>query len=377
MTRMDVIEKALKGPLTWLQAAVILNLTARHVHRLRLQYEQFGVPGLRDHRTGRRMPQRLAPEVVEALCQLRREKYADFSIRHFHQFATERHGLRLSYTMTRTVLQARGLAETAPGRGQYRRKRERRPIVGMLVHLDASTHAWLSGVPMQDLVVALDDADGRLLYARFVPQEGTASTFAALHHVLVRYGRFGELYTDRGSHFAPTQDGAEGQVRRALRALGIRSILARSPQARGRSERAFGTIQGRLPQALRVAGITTYDRANADLDATFVPDFNARFTVTPAQPERAFVPVRGLDLRLILSRHHERVVRNDSTVTFERIVLQLPATATRAHYVRCPVVVHEFPDDTLGVSYQGQLLAQYTRDGTLLKVAGARKPKAA
>ena len=231
--------------------------------------------------------------------------------------------------------------------------------------------------------MALDDADGRILYARFWPQEGTASTFHALDHVLRHAGRFAELYTDRGSHFCrtptaggPPDDAYDTQVARALKALGIRHIRARSPQARGRSERAFGTLQGRLPQELRVAGITDYAAANTYLATTFVPDFNRRFTVKPAQPESAFLRLLGADLRLVLSRQHERTVRNDSTVTFERLLLQLPPTRDRPHYVRCPVLVHEFPDDTVGISYQGQLLARYSRQGTLLE-ARHRKGRAA
>jgi hypothetical protein len=223
---------------------------------------------------------RIGMRTLRRLCQLRRERYPDFSIQHFWEQATEKHGLRLSYTWTRLVLQAAGLAEKAPARGKYRRKRERRPLVGMLVHLDGSTHAWLREQPMQDLILALDDADGRILYGRFWPQEGTRSTFAALHQVLTRYGRFAELYTDRGSHFcrtatagAPPDDVHATQVARALRALGIRHIRAQSPEARGRSERAFGTIQGRLPQELRAAGITDYAAANPYLETVFIPDF--------------------------------------------------------------------------------------------------------
>jgi hypothetical protein len=370
VTRVDVMRKAVEGTITWSQAAEVLRVTPRHMLRLRWVYEQFGVPGLRDRRTGRRMPTRLDPALVEELCRLRRERYADFSIRHFHQFATEKHGLHISYTWTRKVLQMRGLAEQAPGRGKYRRKRERRPMVGMMVHLDASTHAWLPGRPMQDLVVALDDADGRILYARFLPQEGVYSTLCALRHVLTRYGRFCELYTDRGSHFCRTTQAADGpdaeqdgQVSRVLKALGIRQILARSPEARGRSERCFGTIQGRLPQELRLHEITSYDAANSYLQQVFVPDFNRRFTVVPQQPERAFTSMKGLDLELLISIQHERQVRNDNTVHFDGLVLQLSPTAERLHFARCPVLVHEFLDDTLGVSYQGRLVARFDRAG--------------
>lgn len=384
VTKRQVMMKAISGEITWLQAADILEVTPRHMRRMRRAMELHGFGELRDREGTRAVRrQRIPVETIRELCRLKREVYPDFSIQHFYEKATEEHGLGLSYTWARIVLQEAGIVEKAPGRGKYRRRRERRPMVGMLVHLDASTHEWIVGVPMHDLVVALDDADGRILYARFVEQEGTMSTFEALGAVLRRYGRFCELYTDRGSHFCRTAKAREapaeeqnGQVTQALRALGIRQILARSPEARGRSERAFGTIQGRLPQELRVEGITDYEAANRYLEEVFVPDFNRRFTVVPAQPESAFVPLAGVDLELLLSIRHERVVRNDNTVTFNRLILQLPTTSDRMHFVRCPVIVHEFFHGTFGVSYQGRLLARYDSHGGLLPTP-AQKRKAA
>jgi transposase len=378
MTRKEVIVRAIDGQLTWLQAADILGLTPRHLRRLKRAWEQRGYDGLQDQRGRTPRRRRIPVPVIARLCRLRRERYPDFSIQHFWEKATEQHGFQLSYTWTRLVLQAAGLAPKAPGRGRYRRQRERRPMIGMLVHLDGSTHPWIPGLPPHDLIVALDDADGRILYGRFWDQESTASTFHALDHVLRTYGRFAALYTDRGSHFCrtptaggPPADAYDTQVGRALKALGIRHIRARSPEARGRSERNFGTLQGRLPQELRVAGITDYAAANTYLTTTFLPDFNRRFTVKPAQPASAFVRLAGVDLRLLLSRQHERLVRNDNTVSFERLGLQLPPSRHRVHYVRCPVLVHEFPDATLGISYQGRLLARYTRQGTLLEAPAA------
>ncbi len=212
-----------------------------------------------------------------------------------------------------------------------------------------------------------------MLYGQFVVEEGTRSTLAALREVLLSHGRFAELYHDCGSHFGRTSRAGEGpdeqqdgQVTRVLRTLGIRQIFARSPQARGRSERAFGTLQQRLPPELRLAGITDYAAANRFLNEVFWPDFNRRFTVEPASPENAFVPLVGLDPDLLLSVHHERVVRADNTVSFRHLALQIPPTGQRYHYVRCPVIVHEFLDDTLGISYQGCLLSRYTATGLLL-----------
>jgi hypothetical protein len=227
---------------------------------------------------------------------------------------------------------------------------------------------------MYDLNVMLDDADGRILYAEFVAQEGVASTFAALRAVLEKHGRFCELYTDQGYHFGhkPVAGGGPadeqgGNVCRALKALGIRQILARSPEARGRSERCFGTIQGRLPQELRLHKITDYTAANRYLRETFVPDFNERFTVAPQQPQTAFIPLVGLDLDILLSRTTQRIVHNDNTVSFNGFLLQLPQLPGRPSYARCPITVHELTDDTLAVTFQGRVLGRFTQTGQLLR----------
>lgn len=380
MTRKEVILKAINKKINWIQAADILGITARHMRRLKTRYEHYGYGGLRDGRSGKPRRKRIALETIRELCRLKKDLYPDCSLRHFHEYATERHGLEISYTWSRIVLEEAGIVEKAPGRGKHRRKRERRPMTGMLLHLDGSTHEWIKGVAPQDLIVMLDDADGRILYAQFFPQEGTISTLAALEHVLARYGRFCELYHDRGSHFGRTSCAAQGpdeaqngQVSRALKALGIRQIFARSPQARGRGERAFGTIQGRLPQELRIEGIRDYEKANDYLRRVFIAKFNRLFTVPPAQPESAFVPLAGMDLKLLLSIQHERIVRNDNTVTYKSVILQIPERPGRLHYVRCPVMVHEFPNGQLGVSYREKLLAEYSADGTLIH----RKKKAA
>jgi transposase len=369
MTRRAVITKAITKQLSWVQASEILGISVRHMRRLRRKLERWGMSAVMDQRGGRPRRKRIKAGTIELLCRLKRDVYADFSVQHFYEHVTEKHGVKVSYNWLRLMLQEAGVVEKEPARGRYRRRRERRPMVGMLVHLDASTHEWIAGRPMQDLVVSLDDADGRMLYARFFPQEGTASTFAALESVVRNYGRFCELYTDRGSHFCqsgPAGEAADeqhGQVSQALRALGIRQILARSPQARGRSERAFGTIQGRLPQELRHNRITDYDSANRYLEQHFIADFNRRFTVKPAQQESAFTKLAGIELALVLSSKHERVVRNDNTVTFKNLVLQLPQTRHRTHFVRCAVTVHQFADGNLGISYQGRLLARYDAAG--------------
>ena len=261
MSRKEVIVKTIAGELTWIQAADILGITARHLRRLKQRWERHGYDGLvglprwqaaahahraGDHRAGVHAQAPALPGLLRAAL--------------LGAAGPPVHGLEISYTWTRSWPCRRpGSWPGVRGRGQYRRRRERRPLCGMMVHLDASRHGWLPQLPMQDLVVAMDDADGRILYARFVPEENTASTLAALKHLLRRYGRFAELYTDRASHFcytpkagtAPTTEHG-GAVSRALKVLGIRQLLAWSPQARGRSERAFGTSPG--PLAAGAAG---------------------------------------------------------------------------------------------------------------------------
>src|SRR5205807_9304588 len=246
--------KAISKQLSWVQAAAIVGISARQMRRLRYKVKRWGISAVMDQRGGRPRRKRIKAGTIELLCRLKRDVYADFSLRHFYEHVSEKHDVKVSYNWLRLMLQEAGAVEKEPARGKYRRKRERRPMIGMLVHLDASTHEWIAGLPMQDLVVALDDADGRMLYARFFPQEGTASTFAALEAVVRTDGRFCELYTDRGSHFCQSRPAGEvaeeqhGQVSQALRALGIHQILARSPQARGRSGRPLRAIQGRVPQ---------------------------------------------------------------------------------------------------------------------------------
>ena len=380
MTKLEVIGQAMSGSIGWIEAAVILGVTARHMRRLRLRFETFGKEGLRDGRRGLPRRRQVPESTVSEVLRLRRELYTDFSIRHFHEHLVERHGIGLSYTFVRDLLQLHGLVDKCSGRGRYLRKRERRPLPGMVLHLDASTHQWVEDLPPQDLVVGMDDADGRILFARFFPQEGVASTMAALLQVLQQHGRFCQLYTDRGAHFCRTDragdgpaDEQRGQVTRVLRSLGIEHLRAMTPEARGRSERCFGTIQGRLPQELRLHQVRSYGAANRYLEETFIGDFNRRFSVRPRERGSAFTALAGLDLELLVSAQHERIVQKDNTVAFERLFLQLPPSPERIHYARCPVLVHELVDGTLAVSFHGKLIGRFDRQATPLPLQSKLK----
>ncbi len=369
LTRETIIQKAEQGRLTWKQAAQVLGMTARQLRRVRKRYAKEGRKGLEDGRRGRPRKKQIAEGVAKRMCELKEKTYDEFSVRHFYDIACERHGLTASYDWLRLALLEAGVVERTPRRGTYRRRRPRQPMVGMRLHTDGSTHPWL-GPDQQiwDLVIMLDDADGQLLAARFVSQESVLSTLLLLDEVLTRHGRFGELYHDRGSMYCRTSNAKagpdaeqSGQIPRVLKTLGIQQIWAYSPQARGRCERAFRTIQGRLCPELKLAGITDYEQANGYLQDVFIDDFNQRFTVTPAEPESAFVPldISSRDLKLVLSVQTTRRVNNDYIVEFDRRFLQLKKPKDNKPLCQRKVIVHRFIDGTLGISHHGKLLAYF------------------
>src|SRR5450755_154326 len=265
----EVILRAMAKKITWWQAAEIIGISDRHMRRWRERYEEFGFRGLFDRRRGKPSPKRVPMAVVERVLELYRDQYFDLNLRHFHEKLASEHQIELSYSWVKGVLQGAGLVARGRKRGVHRQRRPRRPLPGMLLHIDGSEHRWFQDERWYDLLVILDDATSEIYYAQLVEEESTLTVMAALQEVIDRKGLFCALYSDRGSHFWLTPKAGEAvdphrltQVGRALRELGIRMIPAYSPQARGRGERNFGTWQGRLPQELRLAGITTLVAAN-------------------------------------------------------------------------------------------------------------------
>jgi hypothetical protein len=369
MTREAVIVKALEGSITWTQAAVICGVTDRHMRRLRARYEKLEGCGFRDGRKGRAMPLRcVTEEQVRLIERLKREQYPRHSVKHFHEKLTEVHGIALGYSWTRILLVRAGLHEPSETPGPHRKRRPRRAMRGMMVHCDGSTHDWFSTGKPVDLMVFIDDATSEILSAFFVGQEGTRATLRGLKQVVTKWGRFGEFYTDRGAHFCRTSEAGQrpdeeqnGQVARVLRVLGIRAIHANSPQARGRSERPFRTLQDRLVKELSERGIRTMKEGNRYLRGEFIAEYNRRFAVAPEQEGSAFLPLLGVDLALVISMHHERVVRADNTVLFRTQCLQVPESGERVSYARCKVVVHELLNGSLAASFQGKVIARWER----------------
>ena len=295
-----------------------------------------------------------------------------WNVKHFHEYLRRQYGFEWGYTWTKRQLQAAGLVDRARTRGAHRRKRPRKPCVGMMLHQDGSRFEWLEGAPWLDLIITLDDATSEIYSAFLVEEEGTVSTFRALLEVFTARGLPSSLYTDRGSHYFLTPKAGEAvdkeqltQVGRALAHLGIEHIPAYSPEARGRSERMFGTLQGRLPQELALAGIDDIEEANRYVREVYLPLHNAQFARLPQiAEESAFVAVcEPASLADILCIEQERVVARDNTVAYEGRCLQLPESPVRAHYVKARVKVHEYPDGTLAVFYGPRCLARYRAQG--------------
>ena len=361
----EVILKAMAGKLKWWEAAEIIGVTDRTMRRWRERYQEHGYSGLWDHRKRSPSPQRIAVEVLERVLQLYREKYFDFNVQHFHEKLEEEHGIKQSYTWVKTALQEAGLVERRKKRGTHRKRRPRRPLPGMLLHIDASEHAWFQDERKYELIVILDDATSEIYYAQLVEAESTRSMLSALQEVVKRRGVFCSLYSDRAGHFFVTPKAGEKvdktrltQVGRALRELGIRMIPAYSPQARGRSERNFGTWQGRLPQELRMRGITQPEKANEFL-GQYVKEFNTRFSVAAAQRGSAFVALRRKDVDDIFSVQHERVVNQDNTVHLDNRVFQIEKTRWRNTLAGMTVEVHEHLDGSVTIHYGPHRIAEF------------------
>jgi|HubBroStandDraft_6_1064221.scaffolds.fasta_scaffold156462_1 transposase len=376
---MDVFGRWEASELSQLEASELLGMGERTFRRWCRRYEEEGDAGLLDRRIGKVSGKRVPVDRCEAVETLYRTRYQGFTARHFHEHLVRDHRFAWSYSWTKAFLQSRNLLAKAPRRGAHRRKRPRRPLPGMMLHQDASRHAWLAGEPPLDLVVTMDDATSEIYSALLVEEEGTASTFRALLEVFGRHGLPLSLYTDRGSHYFHTAEaggqvdrGQPTQVGRALSHLGIEHIAAYSPQARGRSERLFQTLQDRLPKELALAGITTIDAANAWLRDTYIPAHNARFAVQAEQEGSAFVAVPSLDLTEVLCVQEERVVGNDNCVSFLNRRLQIPESPLRAHFVKAAVKVHQYLDGGLAIFHGRLCLGRYDSDGVPL---GVPQPK--
>jgi transposase len=369
----DLLGRHERGEFSQETAAEMLGVSDRTFRRWRDRLHDEGSAGLADRRL-RPSSRRASQAEIDRMLGLYRAHYGEFTVKHFHEQLVKRHDYKLGYTVTKVWLQRSGLVRPATKRSAHRKKRPRRPMVGMMLHQDASTHAWLAGQACKhDLVVTMDDATSAIYSAFLVDEEGTASSFRGLAEVVARHGLFCSLYTDRGSHYFHTPEAggkvsrtALTQVGRALAQLGIEHIAAYSPQARGRSERAFGTLQDRLPKEMALAGIATVEAANRWLAEVYIHEHNCAFAVEPGQPGSGFVPDPVGLWREILCVQDERTVGNDNTVKWRGRSLQLPPSRLRPHFVKTSVRVHEYPDGSVAVFWGPHRLADYDQHGVII-----------
>ncbi len=371
----EVILQATRGNLTWIQAAEVLGVSPRSLRRWRHRYELWGIEGLQDGRRVDRSPHAVPEREVKRWFRLYEGRYRGYNVRHFYARLRREEGCRWSYSVVLRALQAAGLVKRKRPRGRHFIRREPRPYFGELLHIDGSRHRWFTLSPEEwhCLISVVDDATKRLLYAQIVEAESTHAILSALAAVVRRHGIPQELYSDRASWavftpkaLEPSDRAKPTQVGRALERLGVRHILAYSPQARGRSERVNRTLQDRLVKELHSARIRSLDRANRYLEQCFIPAYNDEFARPAAQPESGFAPLGNADLDSIFCLEETRTVQRDNTVTLEGIQLQITKQPGRVSCAGLRTTVRRHLDGTHTVWWGTKLLGRYSGAGRAL-----------
>ena len=363
----EVILRAISGQIHWIQAAEILGISDRQMRRWKWRYEKHGYDGLYDRRRKMPSPKRPPLETVEKVLRLYREKYFDFNMSHFYDKLRKEHNIRLSYNWVRLALEGAGLVEKHSRHDPHRKRRARKPLIGMMLHMDGSPHDWLGNGTEYDIVAILDDANSELYDIALVDEEDSHTCMELIRNVVEKKGIFCSLYSDRASHFFLTKKAGEEvskdnltQIGRALQEIGAQHIPSYSPQARGRSERLNQTLQGRIPQELRLRGIKTKEEANKYLRTEYLKEHNRRFATKPDQQGSAFIPVpKTMDLDKVFCFKHERTVNNDNTVSYNNRILQIGPSELRISFAKCRVMVYEHLDGSITIGYGPHMVGYY------------------
>jgi transposase len=375
----EVILRALSGEIHWFQAAEILGLSTRTMRRYRVGLEKWGYEGLFDRRRRSPSPRSVPVAEVKRILGLYRERYRGWNVRHFYETVRREHGVSVSYAFIKQALQTAGLVVKHKARGRHRRRRERKACLGEMLHIDGSKHVWLSLRPeeKQTLITVVDDATSRLLYAQLWPEESTQAVLVALREVVDTYGIPASLYTDRAGWAFDTPKAGQPvskthltQVGQVVKRLGIEHIPSYSPQARGRSERMNGTVQGRLVNELKLAGATSLEAANGYIRDHYLATHNQAFSVEPREAESAFVAPKDAPLDEIFSREVVRQVGKDNVVTCGGLALQISKQPGRKTCAGLAVVVKQHLDGTWSIHRGTQLFGRYGVNGRPVEAAG-------
>ena len=363
----EVILRAVSGQINWIQAAEILGISCRQMRRWKVRYERYGYDGLYDRRRKIPSPKRVPFDKVEKVLRLYREKYFDFNISHFYDKLKKNHNIKLSYNWVRLALEEAGLIQKRDRRDKHRKRRPRKPLIGMMLHMDGSPHDWFGNDTEYDIITISDDANNKLYDIELVKEENSLTCMGMLKNVVEKKGIFCSLYSDRASHFFLTRKAGEDvskdsptQIARALQELGTQAIPAYSPQARGRSERLNRTLQGRIPQELRLRRIKTLEEANQYLKNEYIKEHNKRFARKTEQKGSAFIKVpKTINLNKIFCFKYERTVNNDNTISFKNRLLQIGPSELRVSFAKCKVIVYEHMNGSISIGYGPHMIGYY------------------
>lgn len=366
VTRYRVIRGVIDRKISNSEAATLLNISRRQVIRIKNKVKRVDFKGIVHGNSGRRPKLAIADETKQTILSLYQSSYYGFNVTHFGEFLEEVHGIEVSRETLRKLLLNSGLRTKSKSPPRHRSRRARMPRAGLLIQMDSSEHQWVDDSTLW-LIAAIDDATGEVPYALIVDSDSTENNMRVLKRMVEKKGIPVALYTDGASHFATQRhysyrvklkyDYAPTQIERALKELGVELIIAGSPQAKGRIERLFGTLQDRLLKELRLHGISTIKKANNYLHRRFLPKFNKKFSIDPKDPEGAWrVLPKKLNLDSVFSIKEQRTVRADNTISYKNRTFQILPDKYRISLAKAQVMVEKRLDESIHIKYKDQYL---------------------
>ena len=366
LKKINIIRNVVEGKTKGIEAAELLGFSKVHISRLKKKYIEGGPKALIRKRNP--SPKRTKDSVKEKICGLKTTKYYDFNMLHFLEKINEDEGINISYETLRKILIEKGLHNPKKRKVVHRRRR-RMPEAGMLIQMDSSQHQWINTVKSKWwLTAAIDDATSQLLKMKFFPSDGVFNNMEIIRKVVEHHGVFYALYVDRASHFKTTRLGGlhveidveqkETNIERALKDLDITLITAKSPQAKGRVERLFGTLQDRLIAEMRLRNIKSYKKANEFIENYFIKYYNDRFAKN-TDTGSVFKPLNpDINLDLIFCKKFQRKVNMDNTIKFMGRTIQLIPTKHKISFVKHIVDICLLQNAKIFVLYKDKIILE-------------------